>query len=118
MLRISRDGYLAKWAYLTDYVAGEDYLPRRTNICTLFWRSVVLTPMALAAALTLLGGIVYFLWMYPFEALVSVGTILVGIGYCVILVLQRREFGPDPDTLWAKHLIAKKKKLCLVVEIW
>lgn len=50
-MKVKRDGWLAWWAYMfSDSYHDGDYwgaVPRRTSLCALFWRSVLLTPLVL-----------------------------------------------------------------------
>lgn len=53
MINLSKDSKIIKWAYLQfwPYTHIEDgpTIDRQTNLCSLFWRSVLLVPLVLAA---------------------------------------------------------------------
>ena len=84
-MNFTSDSKLVRWAYY------EESVPSTTNVCALFWRSVLLTPLKLLPMILIFVVVpIVFVWMIfksPNEALIFggiiVGTtaILMGIGW-------------------------------------
>ena len=58
MLHITHNGYLYRWAYALTI----DFMPKpgeTTNLCTLFWRCVLLTPLKILICGVAGGAIIF-----------------------------------------------------------
>ncbi len=125
MLHIRERSLLFRWAYLFTDSKPLDH----TDVCTLFWRSIALTPvvfLSLAAGsvavcfvlLVCLWGMFWSIhWLGPIGG--SVVTVLLG---WAILVLRDKFCLRDTTTLNAINLVSERLKsakhnYCALVEV-
>ena len=83
MLTLNRNGHLVEWAWKwSDYES-----PRQTDLCTLFWRTVFLTPLKIAAT-GFLGGVFTIFLGYPFVMCGIVdGLLLYGVFLAMLAIV-------------------------------
>lgn len=66
-MKLTRNSRLIKWAYLLE----RDYeIPDSTNVCALFWRVFLLTPLKcalFAVLITFLWPIAFFEWLKTYR---------------------------------------------------
>ena len=125
MLQIRAGSWLFRWAYLFT----DKKLPAQTDVCTLFWRSVVLTPLGILL-IVLVGAsvcawLVFILW-WMFRSIHWLGpiggsivTVLLG---WAILVLRDKFCLRNTTTLNAINLVSERLKsakhnYCVLVEV-
>lgn len=100
--------------------AGHGWPPRRTNLCSYFWRVVwgftLGTLMAIAAALVL-GLVGAALYKFTFITLTTLGVIavLIGIGVAYDRRPYKEKVKVEPGLL-RLYLRAKKEKVCPLIE--
>jgi hypothetical protein len=71
-MKISRDSWLVRFAYFNDFV------PRKTDLCSLFWRTVFMTLVG-AVVLSLIGILTYVSFKEPLVIPVLIGVIAGGL---------------------------------------
>lgn len=121
MITIKESGLLARWAYLLS-----DYTPCQTTLCTLFWRSVLLTPIKLIGVGVFLGALLYVLIWLPFKEFGLFGPLIAPLftGFLVLwfIVLGKiKERWSDNDypepSIIMEGLRGIKEKYCPIVRI-
>ncbi len=105
--------FIQYWVYLhTQMGMGE--IPARTNLCVMFWKTVLITPLLVIAvisigpAIALLVGIGWCVYRF-YKWLNSRGMHVPDVGFC-----DKVEDGCD---VIAEFFIARKKKYCPIIEI-
>ena len=78
-MQINRKGMLVRWAYLWCGV------PNQTDICALFWRTVLLTPLTLLAAVLIAGTTLVTLGVVPYLLFQDGGWI--GLLYIPVVIV-------------------------------
>ena len=110
------------WIITIAYFFTLDWdIPKRTSLCTLFWRVVGSVVMMLTISMLVgfcLGGIGAIIWSFLLEAL-SLFTAIVICGAVFILCLRVVENieSRDPQTLAGKYFRAVKDKVCPIINI-
>ena len=120
-LTIRKRSWLLRWAYLTS----EHGPPPRTDVCTLFWRSVVLTPLVGLFVAYFIFCVVVLLafffcgihWLGPWFG--TAATVLLAWG---LLTLRDRIVERETTTLNAVNLVVERAKSyrerhCRIVEV-
>ncbi len=108
--------FIRYWVYLHTQV-GLGYIPSQTNLCTMFWKTVLITPVSIVLAICpglpvlLLGALGYgffrlFRWLGVGRAFVKIR-----LGSRIVDMLEE---GAD---VIDEFVIAKKKKYCPLIEI-
>ena len=125
MLKIRERSLLFRWAYLLT----DKKLPGRTDVCTLFWRSAVLTPVCVFFLLVIVGWACFVLliglwwafrgihWLGPVWG--SIATVV--LSWLILALLDKFRNG-DTTTLNAVSLVAErvisaKRRYCHYVEV-
>ena len=126
MLTLNRDGWLYWWAYLlTDSPPGG-----RTDLCSLFWRVVLLTPLKLALAAFAIVSVVAVLavclfglpGMLFYEGLYIAGAFVVLFWSVLVLSIVDVARGRDDHIgnaaeLVGEYLANAKEPFCPIVRI-
>ncbi len=108
--------FIQYWVYLHTQI-GMGYIPSQTNLCTMFWKTVLITPVSIVLAICpgipvlLIGAIGYgffrlFRWL--------------GIGRAFGKMRLGRRIGDtmeDGVDIIAEFVVAKKEKYCPLIEI-
>jgi hypothetical protein len=71
-MKISRNSWLVRFAYFNDFV------PRKTDLCSLFWRTVFMT-LVTTVGLMLVGILAYVFYKEPLAIPVVVGGVAGGV---------------------------------------
>jgi len=120
-MRISRQSKFVKWCYLTGFIPSGNI-----SICILFWRGFLISPLVVlyclacvAAAISLVGGIVYLM------AINAIGLWILGASpLFILLALWIKHFQKDTPkenvavTVFVERIKAVKKKVCPIVEFY
>jgi hypothetical protein len=120
-MRMSCTHRLVRWAYF-----AASYTPAQTNLCAVFWRSVLVTPLKLLGLAFFLYFVVYALLIYPVLALgwwgLLSGPIVAGL--LMLSVLASDWFRRCPSTsdsgqpsVLATTFRAMKARYCPIIEI-
>lgn len=146
MIELSRDSKLVKWAYLLDSKSElEKYdvnysvhppvynlRPVRTSLCAIFWRTVLLTPLAIVAGLgfVIAGGVLIISVLAVILKLFMAHKVIVlsatlGLLLAGALIAYKTEIEPyfldtvdkAKSTVLVQGFKAVKGKVCPVVEI-
>lgn len=104
---MKRNSKLVKWAFW-----GELETPYETDTCSLFWRSVLLTPLKIAVVCVVIGvaawAILYQgLWLHP-QIFFTTGGIAVG-GIVILFFII--------EGIMRAHGYAKERNLCKKIEL-
>ncbi len=108
--------FIQYWVYLHTQI-GMGHIPSQTNLCTMFWKTVLITPVSLVLAICpglpvlLLGAIGY--GFYRLFSWLGVGRAFskMRLGRRIVDSLEN---GVD---VIDEFFIAKKKKYCPLIEI-
>ena len=117
-MKIRADSLVVKLAYLFDMC--KPYPSGRTTICPLFWRTVLLTPLKLAAiagVFALVCWSLYQAWLVKWE----LGTLILILLSVIASVFGaqkavRTDLGQDTLNVVGGGLVAIKKQICPIVE--
>ncbi len=130
-MRIKRSGWLCRWAYLLS----EHGAPHNVDVCTLFWRCVLFTPLKIVmVSLLAMAIIVLFVWvvfvlpgLLFYQGFVIFGALWVAIEslLAVWIVDEFRKANlPGREStitnvfqLAGKFIVAKKTPFCPLVSI-
>mgnify|MGYP001605284607 FL=1 len=114
-MELKRDGRLARWAYLwSDWG-----VPRDTNVCTLFWRTVLGTPLKFLPIVTIGIGLLillyqmYINWSTAWPILVtSISLIVAGF---LLYLLGTRAARTESFQVTRAYVHGVKKRYCPIV---
>ena len=117
-MKIRASSPIVTWAYLFERY--KPYPSDRTTICPLFWRTVLLTPLKLAAiagVFALVCWSLYQAWLVKWE----LGTLILILLSVIASVFGaqkavRTDLGQDTLNVVGGGLVAIKKQICPIVE--
>lgn len=120
-MKLSRDSKLVRWAYFLS----EQNPPKHTNLCNLFWRTVLLTPLKLSAFLCLLGTVLLAALILPVMQLgwwgLLVTPTVLGIIYIIFFTVDRRSGrqtkSQKPPGLVKEAIKAIKERYCPLITL-
>lgn len=110
---LKRNSRIVKWAYLLS--ENYNYPPRHTDLCTLFWRCVLWTPLKLiviGAFLWMIGYVSWRDWTVPVTVFGVLFAGAFGIWLWAKLIGDRYEPG-----VLRTFVRDRKRGLCRMVEI-
>lgn len=103
--------FIQYWVYLHTQL-GMGYIPVKTNLCSMFWRTVLVTPIfvlgliVLGPPILLIAGVIWCIYRF-FKWSVSFLPRNMG-------VVDKVEDGCD---VVVEFFVARKKKYCPLIEI-
>lgn len=139
-LKITRDSIIVRWAFLADRILNKGRIPSidnqlhnpwsnrkiegataRINVCTLFWRSVLVTPIVLLTGgglltLTIVAGIMIWAEIWFFAALFATVAIIMAIASGIMFGYM---YVSDKECVMAavKSVVNIKKKYCPLITV-
>lgn len=119
-MEISRRSKLLRWAYLLSDKHPHTH-QADVNLCNVFWRTIVLTPLKLAAIGAGIGFLFYLFVWRPVVELGWVGLLLLpGIvvagGIVAFLAMSTRDYDVTKSAA-AEWLHAKKRGYCPLIRL-
>ncbi len=108
-MKLKRNSLWIRWAYLPEIITKGQDIPNRSDLCSIFWRGVLLTPAFLFVCLLISPALVLAYLITKLAELLEDKPFISKLGKVMNT--------PIEDTVPVQWLKAKKQGICPLVEI-